>query len=92
MLRDLSLEHINTAINAIGYEARFHKCEGHIITCHRADIIEIFDKYGAQRGTVVGPRKVFIWNSGEYKIETVWDIKRIIQKYPQKARFNANEW
>lgn len=80
MLKDFSLEHINTAINAIGYEAKYHKCDGHLRTCHRTDIVEIFDKLGAHRGTLVEPLKIFSWISGKYRIETVWDIKKIIQE------------
>lgn len=118
MLKDLSLEHINAAVNATGHEARFHRCEHeetihkypgvhpifddsgrHTATfyasgakeepeihktihhCYRPDIVEFFDKSGEKRGTLVEPKKIFTWDRTDYRIETVWDIKRIIENH-----------
>jgi hypothetical protein len=49
MLDDFSLEHINAAVNAVGCEARYHKCDGphHLLgdrsSCERRDVIEVFE-------------------------------------------------
>jgi len=86
MLKDLSLEHINAAVNSIDIIAKHHRCDEPIklasgvqIPCLRTDIIEFFDKSGAIRGVLVVPKKIFGWDRIEYRIETVWDIKKIIQ-------------
>jgi hypothetical protein len=118
MLRDLSLEHINAAVNAIGITAKHHRCEHEKFTheypgvhpifdesgrhtstfyaagakkepvikkeihhCYRPDIVEFFDKSGEKKGTLVEPKKIFSWNTQAYRIETVWDIKRIIENH-----------
>ena len=118
MLKDLSIEHINAAVNATGHDAKFHRSEherivhtypgvhpifdkngrhtGTLYTagakkepvikkeihhCYRPDIVEFFDKSGEKKGTLVTPTKTFSWNMQAYRIETVWDIKRIIENH-----------
>lgn len=86
ILEDLSVNHINAAINAIGYGAKYHnsddywdKVPNHIIVAEtRFDIIEIYDKDGNNVGTLVRPTKILQLKNGEYRIKNVWDIKSLL--------------
>lgn len=86
MLEDLSVNHINAAINGIGYEAKFHKTDDYwdkvphniIVDETRFDIIEIYDKDGNNVGILVRPNKILQLKNGEYRIKNVWDIKSLL--------------